>query len=80
MKWVAWLPMVSFALDDKKIASLSSSANGPLLLHFRLQNFVSQIGIHAYLIPILTGPIDEMRKKYGIESRGKKVQDYTQIF
>ena len=43
-------------------------------LHFRLQNFVSQIGIHLYLIPTLTDPIDEMRKKYGIESSGRKVQ------
>ena len=28
-KWVAWLPMILFTLDDKKIISLSSSANGP---------------------------------------------------
>ena len=29
MKWVAQLPMITFAHDDKKIVSLSSSANGP---------------------------------------------------
>ena len=32
MKWVAWLPMIPFTPDDKKIVSLSSSANGPLVV------------------------------------------------
>ena len=30
-KWVAWLPMILFTLDDQKILSLSSSANFTLV-------------------------------------------------
>ena len=30
-KWVAWLPMIPFTLDDKKITSLSLSVNEPLI-------------------------------------------------
>ena len=32
-KWVAWLLMITFAPDNKKIMLLSSSANGPLDPH-----------------------------------------------
>ena len=28
-KWVAWLPMIPFTLDDRKIMSLLSSVKGP---------------------------------------------------
>ena len=31
-KWVTWLLMIPFTLDDKKIMPLSSSMNGPLAL------------------------------------------------
>ena len=47
-------------------------------LDFRLQNFLSDLGLNYYFWHSLTDPVDELRKKYNINITGTKL-DFISI-